>query len=357
MSRAVLRRVALATIIASLLIACGKEQPATGPKQAPSLPTIVVAQAGGSRDRLFDGRVEGIEQTAVRAQTAGRVATVVRDVNDTVTAGALVLRLRGVEQRAGLAQAEAAVQAADAAEVEAERRYRRIADLYERKVVARAAFDEITALRAAAAARAAAARAARQSAAEAVSYADVTAPYGGTIAARHVQPGELVAPGAALFDIVAPGRLRVVVDVPQTVAASLRIDPRATVLSGDRRIAAAAVRVFGSVAPQSGTVRGWADLPADATGLMAGQFVGIALPSGGATELAVPPSALVERSEVTAVYVVAPDGSVALRQVRVGHRRADSVEILAGLSRGERVVTDPLAALRLLSGSGRNTRP
>ena len=196
-----------------------------------------------------------------------------------------------------------------------------------------------------------------ESAAEAVSYADVTAPYGGTIAARHVQPGELVAPGAALFDIVAPGRLRVVVDVPQTVAASLRIDPRATVLSGDRRIAAAAVRVFGSVAPQSGTVRVWADLPADATGLMAGQFVGIALPSGGATELAVPPSALVERSEVTAVYVVAPDGSVALRQVRVGHRRADSVEILAGLSRGERVVTDPLAALRLLSGSGRNTRP
>lgn len=60
---------------------------------------------------------------------------------------------------------------------------------------------------------------------------------------------------------------------------------------------------------------------------------------------------------MTAVYVAAPDGSVALRQVRVGHRRADSVEILAGLSRGERVVTDPLAALRLLSGAGGNTRP
>lgn len=357
MSRAVLRRLALAAIIAPLLTACGKEQPTTSPKQGASLPTIIVAPSAGSRERRFDGRVEGIEQTTVRAQTAGRVASVVHDVNDTVTAGALVLRLRGIEQRAGLAQAEAAVQAADAAEIEAEHRYRRIADLYERKVVARAAFDEITALRAAAAARAAAARAARQSAAEAVSYADVTAPYGGTIAARHVQPGELVAPGAPLFDVVAPGRLRVVVDVPQALAASLHSDPRATVLSGDRRIEAAAVRVFGAVAPQSGTVRVWADLPADATGLMAGQFVGIALPSGGATELAIPPNALVERSEVTAVYVAAPDGSVALRQVRVGHRRADSVEILAGLSRGERVVTDPLAALRLLSGAGGNTRP
>ena len=108
MSPAVLRSLALATITASLLTACGKDQPTPGPKPGASLPTIVVAQAGGSRERVFDGRVEGIEQTTVRAQTSGRVATVVRDVNDSVTAGALVLRLRGIEQRAGLAQAEAA---------------------------------------------------------------------------------------------------------------------------------------------------------------------------------------------------------------------------------------------------------
>ena len=357
MSRPVLHHRAVAVLATLLLAACEKEQPAAPAKSAASLPTIAVEAAPGARERLFDGRVEGIDQTTVRAQTAGRVASVVRDVNDSVPAGALVLRLRGVEQRAGLAQAEAAVRAAEAGELETARRYRRIADLYERKVVARAAFDEITAARAAALARTAAARAARDSAAEAVTYADVTAPFAGTIAARHVQPGELVAPGAALFDVIAPGRLRVVVDVPQALAGSLRSDPRATVLLGEKRIAAAAVKVFSAVAPQAGTVRVWADLPADVAGLMAGQFVGVALPAGGTAELAVPPGALVERSEVTAVYVVAPDGSVALRQVRVGYRRGDSVEILAGLSRGERVVTDPLAALRLLGGTSRNTGP
>lgn len=355
MSRSVLRALVLATLAASLLTACGKGQPGAPPKAATSLPTIVVEAAGGARERLFDGRVEGIDQTTVRAQAAGRVASVVRDVNDSVPAGALVLRLRGVEQRSGLAQAEAAVRAAEAGELETERRYRRIADLYERRVVARAAFDEITALRAAAIARTAAARAARDSAAEAVTYADVTAPFAGTIVARHVQPGDLVAPGAALFDTVAPGRLRVVIDVPQALAGSLRSDPRATVLLGEQRIAAAAVKVFSAVAPETGTVRVWADLPMEAAGLMAGQFVGVALPAGGTAELSVPPGALVERSEVTAVYVVAPDGSVALRQVRVGHRRSDAVEILAGLSHGERVVTDPLAALRLLGGASRNT--
>jgi hypothetical protein len=44
------------------------------------------------------------------------------------------------------------------------------------------------------------------------------------------------------------------------------------------------------------------------------------------------------------VYVVAPDGRVALRQVRLGHARGDQIEILAGLAGGERVALDPVAA-------------
>ena len=45
-----------------------------------------------------------------------------------------------------------------------------------------------------------------------------------------------------------------------------------------------------------------------------------------------------------AVYVVAPDGRVSLRQVRLGRASNDRVEILAGLVAGERVAVDPTAA-------------
>jgi len=60
--------------------------------------------------------------------------------------------------------------------------------------------------------------------------------------------------------------------------------------------------------------------------------------------ISIPAAAVVERSEVTAVYVVAPDGRLSLRQVRLGRRQRDTVEVLAGLVAGERIAADPLAA-------------
>lgn len=59
---------------------------------------------------------------------------------------------------------------------------------------------------------------------------------------------------------------------------------------------------------------------------------------------------MVRRSEVTAVYVVDRTNHVALRQVRLGHRFGDQVEILAGLVDGERIAADPLAALAHITG-------
>lgn len=357
MSARILRGLVAATVAAAFLAACG-EAPTSAPRQRGTPPpSIVVQPPGGPRERLLDGRVEGIDQTTVRAQASGRVASIVHDVSDVVAAGNVVLRLRGVEQRAGLVQAESGLREALAREGEIQQRYRRIADLYARKVVAKAAFDEVTAARDAAVARVAAARAARESAQEGVAYADVAAPFSGTVAARHVQPGDLVVPGQALFDVVSPRRLRVVVDVPQALAAALRSDRRASVLREGQRIEADGVTVFAAVAPEAGTVRAWIDLPTDVTGLLTGQFVRVALPAGGVAELSVPVAAVIERSEMTAVYVVAPDGSVALRQVRLGHRRADTVEVLAGLAPGERLVTDPLAAMRALADTTGNPRP
>lgn len=344
------RRLAGAFAAASLA-ACGSHQPEpVPPPSGRALPTIVVGSAAGAAERIFEGRVEGIDQTTVRAQTSGRIAAVVHDVNDQVAAGTVVLRMRGIEQRAGLAQAESGLVEAQARETEAQQRFQRIADLYERKVVARSTYDEALATRDAAAARVTAARAGLDSARESLAYADVAAPFAGVVAARHVQAGDVIAPGQPLFDIVAPDRLRVVLDLSQSVAGSLRASATASVLRDDERIAASAVHVFTAADSAAGTVRVWVDLPREATGFFAGQFVRVALPGPGSAALSIPAAALVERSEVTAVYVVAESGALSLRQVRVGRRVSGTIEILAGLSAGERVVTDPLAALRLLEG-------
>jgi hypothetical protein len=81
-------------------------------------------------------------------------------------------------------------------------------------------------------------------------------------------------------------------------------------------------------------------------------FVKVAFVVGEAERLLIPAAALVERSEVTAVYVQVADGRIALRQLRLGHRFDDKIEVLAGLESGETIVTDPLAALEHLRDPG-----
>jgi multidrug efflux pump subunit AcrA (membrane-fusion protein) len=71
----------------------------------------------------------------------------------------------------------------------------------------------------------------------------------------------------------------------------------------------------------------------------------------------VPERAIVQRSEVTAVYVVDKDGRASLRQIRTGHRFDDRLEVLAGLTPGERIAVDPLAAMKQLAPASANEKP
>jgi multidrug efflux system membrane fusion protein len=68
--------------------------------------------------------------------------------------------------------------------------------------------------------------------------------------------------------------------------------------------------------------------------------------AGRAGTVSVPRQAVVRRAEMTALYVLDPSGRPLLRQVRLGPVAGDRIEILAGLSAGERVVLDPEEAAR-----------
>jgi RND family efflux transporter MFP subunit len=337
----------VATLLAVLTVAgCGGRGPASSAQKAPALElqTIEIGQATVPVERVLDGTVEAVHQALLSAQTAGRVAEVLVDVNDPVAAGAVVMRLRSSEQVAGLGQAQAALQAALARNAQAQSQFERIRDMYARKVVARATFDEASATRDAAAAQLAAARAALDSAREGVSYTELRSPYAGVVTARQVQTGEAVAPGTPLMTIASFGELRVVAEVPQSIAQDVRALRQATVRIGEDAIVSDRVTVFPSAEPHSSTFLARVELPQTVTGLAPGMHVKVAFVTGESKRLLVPRQAVVERSELRAVYVVDPDGRVALRQVRLGHAQGDSIEVIAGLVQGERIALEPAAA-------------
>ena len=311
---------------------------------ATSLATFRVESAPVPEERLLDGTVEAVNQSTVSAQTAGRIDAIHFDVNDQVKAGTVILRIRSTEQVAGLTQAQAALKEATAREAEAQVRYQRINDMYQRRVVAKATLDESSAARDAAVARLIAARAGLDAAREGVAYTEVRAPYSGVVTQKFVQLGELVTPGTPLMAGASLDALRVVAEVPQSVIEQVRKVHQAVVYVDGKRVESTGLTLFPSAEPQTNTFRVRIELPRGVQGLAPGMFVKVGLVTGAADLLLVPRTAIVERSEMRAVYVVAPDGRVSLRQVRLGHVRGDQIEILAGLVAGDTIARDPAAA-------------
>lgn len=255
-----------AAIAALALLAATPAHAATAPA---GLATLKLAPAATPAERMLDGTVEAVNQATLAAQTAGRVSALEYDVDAKVAAGAVLVRIRSTEQVSGLAQAEAALKEAQARDVEAEAQYRRIADMYQRKVVAKATYDDAVASRAAAASRLEASRAGVQSAREGVDYTAVRAPYAGVVTARHVQVGESVAPGMPLVTVAGLGALRVAADVPQSLIAQARAAERAVVYVGDRRVESRALTFFPAAQP-GGTFRMRVELPTGVGGLAPG---------------------------------------------------------------------------------------
>jgi len=346
------RAVLVAGLVAlCTLAACTESPPAAKPPAGkPPYEVMVMKPERMPVERRLDGTIEAVNQGTVSAQTAGRVVAIEYDVNDFVPAGAVILRLRATEQRAGLSQAQAAVTEATAREAEARTRYGRIADMYSRKVVPKAMLDEATANRDAAVARLQSARASLSSAREGLDYTEVRAPYAGIVTRRHVEVGESVAPGSPLVSGLSLQYLRVGVDIPQRVVEQVRRIGKAAVYVDDRRVPATKLTIFPVATAQSNTFRARVDLPENAADLYPGMFVKVGFVVGEAERLMLPATAVVRRSEVAAVYVYTPDGRTALRQVRLGHLIDGRYEVAAGLAAGDRVALDPLAAMKNLDG-------
>ena len=353
MSRALL--LVLAATLA--LGACGGDAPAgkAAPAATPPLETLVVARESARRERVWDGVIEAVNQATLSAQTGGRVLELPFDVDDYVPAGAVVARFTDVEQQSAQRRAQAALAAAESTAREAEADYERIREIHARKLVAKAQLDQATARRDGARAALDSARAALRESAEQVDYTVIRAPYSGIVVKRHVQVGETVRPGQALISGISLGELRVEVQVPQSDVAAIREHRQAAVIldaASGERLEAKEVVVYPNADPQTHSFRVRLELPAQETGLHPGMTVKVAFTVGEAQRLLVPAAALLQRSEVSAVYVLDAQGPT-LRQVRIGHRYGDRVEVLAGLDDGERIALDPVATGEWLAKSRR----
>jgi RND family efflux transporter MFP subunit len=323
--------------------------PPAGAAEDPSAAaTLALAQARYQvvpREYRLDGVVEAVNRTTVSAQTQGQVEEILYDVDDFVNKGDVIVRLRDTEHRARVAQAAADLKSATAQLKQARDEFGRVQGLYKKKNVSASAMDKAEAELKSAQARFDSAQAGLQQAEEQLQYTQIRAPYSGIVTERHVEVGETASPGQRIMSGVSLEQLRVTVDVPQSVIPAVRELGEANIYLPNGQVAKPArITVFPFADAGSNTFKVRLDLNEGAAGLFPGMFVKTGIVTGKKQELTVPKQAVVYRSEVTAVYVLDAEGNISLRQIRVGSALNGDLVVLSGLSEGETVALDPIAA-------------
>ena len=339
---------ALAAVAGLVLAACGPSEPpaAQRPATAP-LPTAAAELREVDLSTSAEAVVEAVRQSTVSAQVSGRIVDIRFDVGDRVEKGSVILRIDERAASQAVAASEAQVREAEASLVNARAQYERTKQLVAQKFVSQAALDKAEADFKAAESRMKANLAGAGAAATERSFTTIVAPYSGVVSARHVQLGEMAAPGKPLLTGFDPSSLRVVATVPSAQVAAIQAGAkvRIEVPSLGRWVDVKSVTVVPSADPRTHTTQVRLDLPDNAKGLLPGVFARAHFITSRAPRLMVPRESVIHRSEVTAVYVVDDKGAPSLRQVRLGTASDErGVEVLAGLRSGEKVALEPVKA-------------
>jgi RND family efflux transporter MFP subunit len=276
--------------------------------------------------------VEAVQQATVGAQIAGRVLEVKADAGQSVKKGDVLMRIDGRE-------AAEAARAAEAQYANAKVSYDRTKSLVAQKFMSSAALDKAKADFDSAAANRAAAGAGQ-------SHATIVAPMTGIIARRYAEMGDMATPGKPLFTIYQPGTLRVTASIPQYRLKAMRDVKTARVEFPElgKWVDAVKVQVLPTADAATHVSQVRVTLP-DVPEATPGMFARVHFITGQSEKLTVPASAVLRRGEVAAVYVQTADNRMSLRQLRLGDAVGlGEIEVLAGLSAGDKVVTDPVKA-------------
>jgi membrane fusion protein, multidrug efflux system len=307
-------------------------QPAGKPAGKPmAMPVKVAAVKQGTvtLDATAVGSLLANEAVIIRPEIAGRVTSIHFDEGQRVAAGAKLLSLDAAEVQAQRAATEADL-------VWSQQRYDRADELYKKNFISSQALDEARSNLSRAKARVAEDEARMRK-------SEVLAPFAGTLGLRMVSPGAYVKAGDDIVRLEDLSVIKLDFRIPETYLAKLKRDQEVSLQVDaypERTFKGRTYAFESSLDEKTRTVLVRARVPNPGGELKPGMFARVSLTldtQPGA--LLIPEEAIVPRGSQTFVFRVA-EGKAVLTVVETGKRQPGVVQILKGLTAGDRVVTD-----------------
>ncbi len=385
----------IASALVSSSVACSRKQQAAA-ERPPLIQNIRVESVSLALvDDYYEaiGSVRAATSTVLSSRIMGSVVALRASEGDRVRAGQLLVEIDNRDAAAQLRKAQAGLReaqesfeeaersaraaqsarsAADAQKQLASKTFERYKTLLERRSVSPQEFDEVQAKHRVAEAEAERADRmleamnarkgqllARIDQAKAdiagaqvyAGYAKISSPINGVVTAKHTDVGQTASPGVPLLTIEDDSRYRLEVSVEESkTGASHRGDAVIVLIDalGGNELNGQVSEIVpvADAASRSFTVK--IDLPAAASqmGARSGMFGRARFAIAQQPVLLVPQEAVVQRGQMTTLFVVDESGIAQLRLIKTGKSYAGRVAVLTGLSEGERIVADGVSGVR-----------
>lgn len=327
------------------LSACGKSPPSAPAAQASvSAPVVKVTAQALQAYAEVPASVVADQQVQLSSRLMGYIRNLTVREGQAVKAGQVLFEVDPTDVLGQVQRAQAGLAEAESALADARSNYERFQSLYAQQAIPEKQWDAVKSQYAMAQARVAAARAGITSAGSQLRYARVRAPFAGIVAQKFLQNGDLATPGHPVLRIENPARLQVQCSVSDDLFTRLHLGQSLSIHGDGRVVQGRVLDLVATSDPMTHTHLVKLSLPGN-SGMQSGSFVTVAIPTEQRTGIVVPASALQDRAGIPGVFVVDAQGLAHYRMVRPGKPVAGGVEILSGLSSGEKVVAGKLAEI------------
>lgn len=345
----------------------------------PDVSVVAAKKASAIGDLVLPGNIQPVTEAPILARAEGYVQKRYVDIGDRVTAGQLMAEVEApdldqqvrqaqaaVEQaQADLARASAALEQGKANESIAKVTAMRWDNLVRRGAVSKQENDQYQAQYQAQAANVRALERAVDAAkgniaamqanvgrlSEMQGYLKVRAPFAGVVTLRNVDVGTLVNTGSTmLFRIAQTNLLRTYLNAPQSSASDVHVGQLASLATPElpeRKFSGTVTRTANALDPASRTLLVEVQVPNPEGKLLPGMYVEVDLHLPRKDPpLLLPSDTLSVRPEGTMVATLDANNAVHFQHVVVGRDYGSNIEILSGLSAGQRVIANPNDAVQ-----------
>lgn len=306
-------------------LACGHKPDSRERTELPKVAVSLVAPGSPEGGAWVAATLQSTRTAMMSTRMAAQVRRVLAQEGQRVTAGALLIALSDEDLQGQLKAAQTGLATAEAY-------HRRIQALQAQKASTAVELEQVEAQVAQAQAGVTALKAN-------IAYTQIRAPFSGVVQSRKVNEGDFVGPGMPLLELVGEGEQELVATLSDQESKGLKTGAKVKFesegITGEAQITGMAPG--GDPYSHKGTLRAKVLKP---KGLRQGSFARILVPGLAVEGLSVPRSALVQRGELTGVFI-AKDGHAELRWVSLGDGAGSFLPVRSGLKPGEQVIDHP----------------